>query len=296
MKRVLLAAFLAVVFASNSYCGDTELDYTTKMFYAYLDTAFPKDVTYGSVLNYVERAINKKFDADDGDGYSVRVWEYLFYYGKNEAIVLLAQVFHDKYPDMKYRFRTGTDYFFSPIELAFKYGNIRIIYTLIDKFPELASLPSHGTYGKDKFPPITGAIQLNDINLVDYFLKHGCPIDFVNNEFVEGMPMNALSFSRSNEMDEFLLKKGVRKSFELSEPFASRITSDNVRLRQQPSLSGEVITLMKMNEKITIVGCSYNFSTIQDENGDNVEYNWYKIVYGKYSGWVYGKYIWKTDK
>jgi len=81
----------------------------------------------------------------------------------------------------------------------------------------------------------------------------------------------------------------------LSESSYKSITGSNVRLRSEPGLTSNVITLLQKKQKISIISKSTEPATIDSDTN-----HWYQIyVYGEnVTGWVFGKYIgdYEVDK
>jgi hypothetical protein len=73
----------------------------------------------------------------------------------------------------------------------------------------------------------------------------------------------------------------------LENNYLATLNDSNVRLRTEPNLNSEIITLLNMNETVTILGISEERQIIE-----NMDSHWFNIKTGNNKiGWVYGFYL-----
>jgi hypothetical protein len=161
---------------------------------------------------------------------------------------------------------------------------------LLDKYPFLVSLSS--SYGDQytSHSPIKYAISSDSIDMVNLFLLYGSKLSNYFNVRYDPYPTSDLYFSKSEEMDNFLLNKGIVPFIEFT--YEAFCNNSNVRIRLNPSISSETIGYLNKNDSIKIIGITAKEFLVPSIEKAN---RWVKIsIKGQY-GWVFGNFISSND-
>ena len=111
-------------------------------------------------------------------------------------------------------------------------------------------------------------------------LIFGCSRDSASKEQTTNNK-NETVFSE-DEVDTGIKKTNPKVAFEMV------VNDDNVRMRENPDLSSNIITTLNKNSKVTFIT-----KTISTDVIDNMNTCWYKVALDdrKTEGWVYGHYL-----
>jgi hypothetical protein len=248
---------------------------------------YPAKDTYDAYVKYVHDI--QAFFLSDANGKAFLYWEPfldLVKAGRDDGVLLLAQVMRDKHPDEEYQVVKGT--FRNPISAAYLEGRFDLVRRLIAFDRRMVRM--HETFDDgDSREPLAEAVDKDDIKWAQTFIDEGADVNttFVNEaRNIGAIPENLLSVSRSKAMDDFLIGKGIKTVYTFTEPMDGSCNDDNVRLRSDPGVQGKVIGKLMKGDTLAVLATTYKMDVI-DSNGGR----WYKVGYKGRIGWVFSQFV-----
>lgn len=220
-----------------------------------------------------------------------KIFSYVLCYGYEDYAVPLAKAFEI----LGTRYGAGL-VFENPIGIAIRTNNEDIALNLIKACPDMIRM----TDGNGQFrgcESIRWALDADSIALTEAILpliddydsiyiyhekeQNECDFSFAN----------PLTFSRSEEMDELLLKYGVSEIIKYKKNRTSHMIDSNVNVRSKPGLTGDKLGKLNNGDKIVITGQSAKRYSIDNYNG-----SWLEIEFNGQKGYIFEKYVYKWEK
>lgn len=228
---------------------------------------YPEKDTYDSYVKYVRDI--QAFFLNDANKQAFLYWEPfedLVKAGRDDGVLLVAQVMRDKHPDEDYSAVKGT--FRNPISLAYLAGRFDLARRLIAFDKRMVRLHDSFDDGEGR-EPVAEAVSSDDLQWTQAFLDAGADI---NTEYVDearnigAIPENLLSISRSKAMDDFLLGRKIKTVYAFEQPADGSCNDDNVRMRSDPGLQGKVIGKLMKGDQLVVVAATYKFDVIDSKD------------------------------
>lgn len=285
MKKALIALFLfscAELFAG----GNPELRFSeslgTRPTHDQLReaaTVFLSDSLYDVDYDYVDGTL---FDYLAGKG----LWDELLY------AIGHIKTLSGSYPD----YPRGYHIFNNPLCVVYSSDAIssdrkrELIRGIVELDERYINWPSYNGMGNGA-SPILEAIRYDDPEMVEYLIRSGdylhYSVEVLPYTYVAmAWPKNTLSLARSTAVKDILVRHGVPKIHDFPTPVDGWCIADRVRLRKEPSLSGEIIGHLSKDEKIKAISSGYEREIISGAEGC-----WVYVDTGAQRGWAFSTYI-----
>ena len=170
--------------------------------------------------------------------------------------------------------------FYNPLCDCIRQGNKALLGFFLEKTPAYATMPV--------FPsPLSLAVQNDDTEMCTMLIAAGA--NPTTQIWDGGLPVNVLSFAKSQSMKEYLKSVGVPLVIQVrgKTNLNGYVWDDNVRFRTGPSAQSAIIRAFKKNEQLSLVGISAPTEIINGQTG-----HWLWVMdSSKNIGWMWGYFF-----
>lgn len=254
---------------------------------------FPQENSEASVKKFLSEYYENKSksiykSSDQYNDMTYNIFDYMYKNNLKDFIITFILVFDTYYPEKGYSLEDQR--FTNPLKTALENKDYTLAKKIISVEPELVNSSSYSSPFSYGFSPIVYAINDNNLQFVEYYLSLVKDINLLVPETYKDGPHSIffdglINWSTSKEMDELLIKKGLR-TFIDNLNVDTYITDNNVNFRTEPSINAKVIKKLHINQSVTILGYTYKEYTYGEYTG-----RWIKIKTDNEIGWVLESFV-----